>query len=175
LRDNAIGGVAIALNRANGRDEHTPVETPVPGLSAAIATHGDLAPLRFFAEFGRAYAARDVDGLVDLFAEEWTMVDFRPHESQDLYGVDNARAMIKSVFTVSPDIRFAIDDVLACDDRVIALTVSYKGRGQGGLGEFAYISGYVAVIEDGRWVSTSEFEHDDEETILARYRALGGH
>lgn len=162
------------MNRANERDEHTPVKTPVPGLSAAVATYGDLAPLRFFAEFGRAYAARDVDGLVALFAEEWTMVDFRPHESQDLYGVDGARALIKSVFSVSPDIRFAIDDVLACDDRVIALTVSYNGRGQGGLGEFAYISGYVAVIEDGRWVSTSEFEHDDEQAILARYRALGG-
>jgi SnoaL-like domain len=162
------------LNRANGRDEHTPATSPVPGLSAAIAAYGDLAPLRFFAEFGRAYAARDVAGLVALFAEEWTMVDFRPHESQDLYGIDGARALIKSVFTVSPDIRFAIDDVLACDDRVIALTVSYKGRGQGGLGEFSYISGYVAVIEDGRWVSTSEFEHDDEDAILARYRALGG-
>jgi predicted ester cyclase len=160
------------LNRANERDEHTPGEMLVPGLSAAIAAHGDLAPLRFFAEFGRAYAARDVDRLVALFAEEWTMVDFRPHESQDLYGVDGARALIKSVFTVSPDIRFAIDDVLACDDRVIALTVSYNGRGQGGLGEFAYISGYVAVIEEGLWVSTSEFEHDDEETMLARYRAL---
>jgi SnoaL-like domain len=162
------------LNRANGRDEHTPAETPVPGLSAAIAAHGDLAPLRFFAEFGRAYAERDVEGLVALFAADWAMVDFRPHESQNVYGIDGARALIKSVFTVSPDIRFAVDDVLACDERVVALTVSYNGRAQGGLGEFAYISGYVAVIEDGRWASTSEFEHDDEQAMLARYRALGG-
>jgi len=84
------------------------------------------------------------------------------------------RALIRSVFTVSPDIRFAIDEVLACDDRVIALTVSYQGRTQGGLGEFSYISGYVAEIENGRWFSTSEFEHDDHAAMLARYRALGG-
>jgi predicted ester cyclase len=109
-----------------------------------------------------------------LFTDDWTMADFRPHDSQDVYGVDGARAMIKSVFTVSPDIRFAIDEVLACDDRVIALTVSYRGRAQGGVGEFNYISGYVAEIEDGRWASTSEFEHDDNEAMLARYKALGG-
>lgn len=109
-----------------------------------------------------------------MFDDDWTMADFRPHDSQDVYGLDGARAMIRSVFTVSPDIRFAIDDVLACDDRVIALTVSYNGRSQGGLGEFTYISGYVAEIERGLWVSTSEFEHDDVEAMLARYRALGG-
>jgi hypothetical protein len=173
-RDNAIGGVAIATNRANGRDQCTPVLPPVAGLSDAISAHGDLAPLRFFAEFGKAYAARDVEWLIALFADDWTMADFRPHDAQNVYGVAGARAMIKSVFTVSPDISFAIDEVLACDERVIALTVSYNGRSQGGLGEFAYISGYVAVIEDGRWVSTSEFEHDDAEAMLARYRALGG-
>ena len=161
------------MNRVNGRDEHTSASTLVPGLSAAISERGALAPLRFFAEFGRHYAAQDVDALIALFTDEWTMTDCRPN-SQDVYGVEGARAMIKSVFTVSPDIRFAIDEVLACDDRVIALTVTYKGRGQGGLGEFNYISGYVAVIEDERWVSTSEFEHDDHDAMMARYKALGG-
>jgi hypothetical protein len=168
------GGVAIVSDRANGRDEHTSAFTAVPGLSAAILARGELPPLRFFGEFGRLYAARDVDALLALFDPEWTMADFRPHDSQDVYGLDGARAMIKSVFGVSPDIRFAIDEVLACDKRVIALTVSYRGRAQGGLGEFTYISGYVAEIEDGRWFSTSEFEHDDHDAMLARYRALGG-
>jgi len=143
-------------------------------LSAAIRERGALAPLRFFAEFGRLYAAQDVGALVALFTDDWGMTDFRPHGSPNTYGVEGARAMIKSVFTVSPDIRFAIDEVLACDDRVIALTVTYKGRGQGGLGEFNYVSGYVAVIEDGHWASTSEFEHDDRAALLARYRELGG-
>jgi hypothetical protein len=172
--ENAIGGVAIVSDHVSGRDEHTSASAVVPGLSEAIAARGDLAPLRFFGEFGRAYHARDVERLVALFDDDWTMADFRPHDSQNVYGVAGARALIRSVFTVSPDIRFAIDEVLACDDRVIALTVSYNGRSQGGLGEFTYISGYVAEIENGLWVSTSEFEHDDEEAMLARYRALGG-
>jgi hypothetical protein len=172
--ENAIGGVVIVSDHASGRDEHTSASAIVPGLSEAVAARGDLAPLRFFGEFGRAYAARDVERLVALFDDDWTMADFRPHDSQNIHGVAGARALIRSVFTVSPDIRFAIDDVLACDDRVIALTVSYNGRSQGGLGEFTYISGYVAEIEDGLWVSTSEFEHDDDEAMLARYRALGG-
>ena len=174
VEDNAIGGVAIALNRVNERDEQTSASPLVAGLSKAIAAYGELPPLRFFAKYGRLYAEHDVDGLVALFDKEWTMADFRPSDSQDVYGVDAARAMIKSVFSVSPDIRFAIDEVLACDDRAIALTVKYNGRAQGGKGEFAYISGYVAVIEGGRWVSTSEFEHDDADAMLARYRALGG-
>jgi hypothetical protein len=173
--ENAIGGVAIVSDHVSGRDEQTPASGIVPGLSDAIAARGDLAPLRFFGEFGRAYAARDVERLVALFDDDWTMADFRPHDSQNIYGVAGARALIRSVFTVSPDIRFAIDEVLACDDRVIALTVSYRGLAQGGLGEFSYISGYVAEIENGRWFSTSEFEHDDHAAMLARYRALGGH
>jgi hypothetical protein len=168
-------GVAIVSDHVSGRDEHTSASAVVPGLSEAIAARGDLAPLRFFGEFGRAYAARDVERLVALFDDDWTMADFRPHDSQNIYGVDGARALIRSVFAVSPDIRFAIDEVLACDDRVIALTVSYRGRAQGGLSEFNYISGYVAEIQGGHWFSTSEFEHDDRDAIIARYRALGGH
>jgi len=175
IGDNAIGGVAIVSDHVSGRDEHTSASAIVPGLSEAIAARGDLAPLRFFGEFGRAYAARDVERLVALFDDDWTMADFRPHDSQNIYGVEGARALIRSVFTVSPDIRFAIDEVLACDDRVIALTVSYRGRAQGGLSEFNYISGYVAEIQAGRWFSTSEFEHDDHAAMIARYGALGGH
>jgi hypothetical protein len=162
------------VNPVNGQDEHESALPLVRGLRAAISERGALAPLRFFAEYGRLYAAQDVGALVALFADDWTMTDFRPHDSQNTYGVAGARAMIKSVFTVSPDIRFAIDEVLACDDRVIALTVTYKGRAQGGVGEFNYVSGYVAVIEQGLWASTSEFEHDDRDALLARYRELGG-
>jgi hypothetical protein len=103
------------------------------------------------------------------------MIDFRPHDSEAIRGVGGARALIKSVFAVSPDIRFAVDEVLACDERVIALTVSYEGDARGGRGQFLYISGYVAEIKDGLWLSTSEFEHDAHGALLARYRAVGGH
>jgi SnoaL-like protein len=148
-----------------------PVVDP-SGVPSALA---DLPPLRFFVEFGRRYNERDIAGLLELFAADWRMVDYREGDwDGNIGGIEGARALIESVFAVSPDVRFKIDEVLACDARLIALRVSYQGRGEGGLGEFAYLSGYVAVIEHGLWARTSEYEHDDDAAMLARYRDLGG-
>lgn len=143
--------------------------------SDGAASRNDLPPLRFFAEFGRRYAAHDIEALIELFAADWH-IDQRPGDWEgSIGGTAGARALIESVFAVSPDVRFKIDEVLACDERLIALRVSYSGHGEGGYGEFGYLSGYVATVEDGRWANTSEFEHDDDAGMLARYRELGGH
>jgi hypothetical protein len=168
-------GVSIASNRASGRDEHEPSLAPVVGARGVPPAPAELPPLRFFAEFGRRYAARDTEGILALFAENWGMVDFRAGDWKgDIAALKGARELIEAVFAVSPDVRLTVDEVLACDERLIALRVSYKGHGEGGYGDFEYRSGYVALIENERWVHTSEYEHDDDASMLARYRELGG-
>ncbi|HEY2570486.1 MAG TPA: nuclear transport factor 2 family protein, partial [Solirubrobacteraceae bacterium] len=72
----------------------------------------DLPPLRHYAEYGRRYAAQDLDGFIALFAAEWMLVDHRA-EGWGSIGRETCRALTASVFAVSPDVRFAIDEVLA--------------------------------------------------------------
>ena len=132
----------------------------------------DLAPLRYYAEYGRRYNAHDLDAFIELFAEGWIMVDHRTSGWEHVLGREACRALTKSVFAVSPDVRFAIDEVLACNDRVAAFRASYDGHGWGGRGAFAFLGGFVTVVEDGHSVSVDQYEYDDEAAMLARYRVL---
>jgi ketosteroid isomerase-like protein len=64
-----------------------------------------------------------------------------------------------------------IDEVLACDERVIALISSWRGRGVKA-GKIEYTMGAVDVVENGLWVSCDLFEPDDRAGMLARYEEL---
>jgi hypothetical protein len=130
------------------------------------------APLRYYAEYGRRYAARDLDAFMELFAPGWEMIDHRAGMSPEPIGVATCRAWTASVFAVSPDVRFAIDQVLACDERVVAMRASYHGQGPGGRGEFAFVSGFVTLVEQGHSVHVDQYEYDDDAAMLARYAAL---
>ena len=131
-----------------------------------------MPPLRYYAEYGRRYNAHDLDAFIELFAEGWIMVDHRTAGWEHVLGRDACRALTKSVFAVSPDVRFAIDEVLACNDRVAAFRASYNGRGWGGHGAFAFLGGFVTVVEDGHSFSVDQYEYDDEAAMLARYHVL---
>lgn len=132
----------------------------------------DLPPLRYYAEYARRYNERDLDAFMELFAENWIMVDHRACGWEDVLDREACRAMTKAVLAVSPDVRFAIDEVLACNDRVVAIRASYDGHGWGGRGAFAFLGGFVTVVENGHSVSVDQYEYDDEAAMLARYRAL---
>jgi hypothetical protein len=132
----------------------------------------DLPPVRYYAEYGRRYEARDLDAFMEMFDERWRMVDHRAGGFESAVGRDACRAMTASVFAVSPDVRFAIDEVLACDERVIALRASYHGSGLGGQGRFAFEGGFVTVVEDGHSVSVDQYDYDANEAMLARYEEL---
>jgi hypothetical protein len=138
-------------------------------VSSSLA---DLPPLRYYAEYARRYNAHDLDTFMELFAEDWILVDHRTLGWEDVLGREACRALTKSVFAVSPDVRFAIDEVLGCNERVVAFRASYDGHGLGGRGAFAFLGGFVTVVEDGHSISADQFEYDDEEAMLARYRAL---
>jgi hypothetical protein len=134
----------------------------------------DLPPLRYYAEYARRYNEHDLDAFMELYAEGWIMVDHRPRGWEDVLGREACRAMTKAVLAVSPDVRFAIDEVLACNERVVAIRASYDGHGREGCGAFAFLGGFVTVVEDGHSVSVDQYEYDDEAAMLARYRVLAG-
>jgi SnoaL-like protein len=134
--------------------------------------YADLPPVRYYEEYGRRYAARDLDAFMEMFGDGWQMIDHRAGGFESAIRRDAVRVMTASVFAVSPDVRFAIDEVLVCDERVIALRASYHGSGLGGQGRFAFEGGFVTVVEDGHSVSTDQYDYDANEAMLARYDAL---
>ncbi len=132
----------------------------------------DRAPLRYYADYARRYASRDLDWFMELFVEDWTMVNHRLGPPAESIGREQCRALTASVFAVAPDVRFSIDDVLACDDRVIAMRATYQGQGPGGRVAFAFLAGFVTTIEDGHSLHVDQYEYDDDDSILARYAEL---
>jgi hypothetical protein len=132
----------------------------------------DLAPLRHYAEYGRRYASRDLDAFIALFAEDWQMVDHRAGGWESAIGREACRVLTASVLAVSPDVRFAVDEVLACDERVVAMRASYHGSGIGGRGRFAFEAGFVTVIADGLSTRVDIYEYDDNDALLARFADL---
>jgi SnoaL-like domain len=141
------------------------------GVSPSLA---HLPPLRYYAEYARRYNDHDLDAFMELFAESWIMVDHRALDWADVLGREACRVLTKSVFAVSPDVRFAIDEVLACNERIVAFRASYNGHGLGGGGAFAFLGGFVTAVEDGHSISVDQYEYDDEMAMLARYRVLAG-
>jgi hypothetical protein len=158
-------GAVIASTCAKCGREHDVGEEACDG-------RGARAPLRYYAEYGRRYAARDLDAFMEMFAPGWQMIDHRAGMSTEPIGVETCRAWTASVLAVSPDVRFAIDEVLACDERVVAMRASYHGQGPGGHGEFAFISGFVTLVEQGHSVHVDQYEYDDDAAMLARYAEL---
>jgi len=134
---------------------------------------GELPPERYCTEVVRRFAARDLQALLELHAEDWTLVDHRALGWEEMRGLDGYREGMRSLFSMSPDIRVEIDDVLACDERVIATRLGYRGIGRQA-GEFEFLIGNVTVVEGGRGVSVELYDYDDDAAMLARYAELGG-
>ena len=144
-------------------------------LSGSGATSGGRPPELWFAEFGRHWDAHDPDSLLELYAEDWVMSDHRTLALwEPVQGKAAQAALNASVFEVSPDTRFELDEVLACDGRVIAMRAKWLGSAPGGGGESALDAGGVWVIESGLAVSGDVYEADDRQAIIARYVELGG-
>jgi class 3 adenylate cyclase/ketosteroid isomerase-like protein/tetratricopeptide (TPR) repeat protein len=135
---------------------------------------GGRPPERLEAELARRVGLRDADAVAELFSPEYTLTDHRPVAHDNVLGPDDVRRQMQSIFELAPDVRFGVDEVLACDDRVIAMRVAFRGHAAdgGGFGEVAI--GVVSVVEDGRFVSDEQFEYDDTAAMLQRYAQLGG-
>lgn len=134
---------------------------------------GDRAPERFTVEFIRCHDARDLDGLMRLYAEDYVLTDHRGIGWEPVRDLVTVEKNWRSLFATSSVVRIDVDEVLACDERVIAVRFAWRGRGVKA-GEFAYVVGVVSVVEDGRWASADFYEPDDRTAMLARYAELGG-
>jgi hypothetical protein len=141
----------------------------VPGVPPELA---DLPPLRHYAEYARRYDARDLDGFIALFAADWRLIDHRADGWGSEIGREACRVVTASVFAVSPDVRFTVDEVLACDERVVAMRASYHGSGIGGRGRFAFEAGFVTLVEGGLSIGSDAYEYEDNEAMLARFEEL---
>jgi hypothetical protein len=70
-------------------------------------------------EFIRRCAARDLDGLAALHADDYLSVDHRTLGWEDLHP-DTRRPLWESFLTMAADLSVEMDEVLACDDRLTA-------------------------------------------------------
>jgi hypothetical protein len=77
------------------------------------------------------------------------------------------RQWLDTVWQMSPDLRFALDEVLACDDRVIAFRAAWVGTNIDGGGPFSIPLGLV-IHRDGMDL----YEPDDRDAMLARFEEL---
>ncbi len=73
----------------------------------------------------------------------------------------------------SSDPRIEMEEVLACDERVIAIRATVRGTSPDGR-QFEVPLGLVDVIEDGLFVSADLYDAENREAMLARYIELGG-
>lgn len=171
MQDNPRGS-AITSSRSSRRDAPNASLTGITDSIGVPAGLADLPPLRYYAEYGRRYEARDLDAFIELFDERWMMTDHRTVGWESTLGRDACRALTASVFAVSPGVRFAVDEVIACNERVVAMRASYHGQGAGGHGRFAVEAGFVTLVENGHSLSVDQYEYDDDVAMLARYTEL---
>jgi hypothetical protein len=88
-------------------------------------------------------------------------------------GRDRCVAIMRSFMDASPDVRGEFDEVIACDDRVIAVRMAWRGRGVKA-GELEVTAGAVYVVENGHWKSADFYDAEDRRAVVARYVELGG-
>ena len=143
-------------------------------LGGGQALLGDRPSERWWANVLCAYARGDVEALVDLYAEDWAYTDHRQLGWETMRGQSEVREFWRSALSVSTAQHGEIDEVLACDDRVIAVTVTWRGIAADTGGAFALPVGNVSVIEAGHNVSQEQFDPGDRDALLARYAELGG-
>jgi ketosteroid isomerase-like protein len=142
-------------------------------LGGGLSALGDTAPERLWAEFARRVARQEIEPLLQLFSDEYVLVDRRMIGWEPTRGHDGVRALMTSAWASSLDIRTEVDEVLAVTDRVIAFRLRWVGHSaETGGGEGVIDAGEVAVIEDGQFVRTEYFASDDRDGMLARFDEL---
>jgi ketosteroid isomerase-like protein len=111
---------------------------------------GDRPPEREVARLCRRWTTVEVDALVELFTDDVVRVDHRTLGYDEAHGRDGIRETYTMMFEVSAEVHVHPEELLACDDRVLALRATLRGKAAEGGGEFATPCGYLFVVTDGR-------------------------
>jgi hypothetical protein len=72
------------------------------------------------------------------------------------------------------EVQLEIDEVLACDERVMAMRAAWRGKASAGGGELELPVGVVSVIESGLLQRIDQYEPEERLAMVARYAELGG-
>jgi len=142
-------------------------------LGGGTGVLGDRPPERAMAGYVRAFDAHDLERALEFFADDWVMVDHRPLAWEELRGKEAASRLLRSGFAGSDDMRLEVDEVLACDDDVIAVRIRHHGTDERG-GAYELAAGWVMGFEDGAVVTNDLYAADDREAMLARFAELTG-
>jgi class 3 adenylate cyclase/tetratricopeptide (TPR) repeat protein len=142
-------------------------------LGSGTEALGDHGPERVWARFIRSFNDSDFDAFAQILASDYAFVDRRPLGYEAARGVEAGVAMLRSARKASPGLRLEANEVLACDERTIALTVSWRGHGHKA-GELELPMGVVAVVERDRLKQHELLDPDDREMMLARFAQLAG-
>jgi hypothetical protein len=134
---------------------------------------GDGPTERLLAETCRRFAARDSEGMLACYAEDWLLVDHRTLGWGEMRKHDLPQ-LFETIFAAGSDWWLEIDEVLACDDRVIALSITHHATNNDGGGAADIAWGVVMLVEDGLRSREFLYEHGDRQGMLARYAELGG-
>jgi ketosteroid isomerase-like protein len=142
-------------------------------LGGGLSALGDSPLEQLWAEFCRRFARKDIDGLLELVSEDYTLIDHRPIGWETPRGHDGF-ATLQTTTWATLDVRIEVGEVLAVSDRAIAMVVGWVGHGgeEMGGGEFAAWMGRVTTVIDGRIVQVDQYEPEDRDAMLARFEEL---
>lgn len=143
-------------------------------LGGGLSQLGERIPERVWARFIDRHAARDLDGLAGIIAPGWTLVDHRQLGWEQIRTSEGLLAYLRSHFEITLNSRIEVDEVLACDDRQIALRITALGTTVEGRTSFARPLGVVSIVENGQIVRHDQYDHGDTTAMLDRFAALRG-
>jgi ketosteroid isomerase-like protein len=134
----------------------------------------DRSPERLVAAVYRYVARGDLEHLGELHADDAVILDHRALPWEDARGRAAIVRLYESGLSAFPDLWLDIVEVVACDERVMALRYKLRGHGIDGGGEMEVPLGAVVVAEQDQLVSVELYDMDDRAAMLARYSELGG-
>lgn len=141
-------------------------------LGGGLGALGDRVAERIVAQFELRQAQRDLAALMALFGPEVAFVDHRRMAWDQSSGWDAVEHFFRSAFETFPAYWVEVDEVLACDERVIAMWTTTRGLGMDSAGRFELCLGAVVRCANGLIAFWDQYDHDDRAAMLACFAEL---
>jgi hypothetical protein len=150
-------------------DDRRPMIARFADLGGGLGLLGAGAAARNVAEYCRLCAWQDIEGLAALHAGDFQRIDHRMLGWGET-GAD--REQWASFFAAAADLWWAVDEVLACNDRAVAFTCTMHGRNNDGGGPFEMPCGVVVQVENGLRTAEHHYQPEDRGAMLCRFAEL---